>query len=222
MASETKTLNTVEDLVALASRPYGNDARWELQEWGSRTWDNPDAGSAWLLEETTLRQAFKQQHPDGIWYDSEISREHEARRPSDHPYTRWYLSRSIGSWRSSTIDLSEELGKQIDAVWTKKPAWRGATHTKRTGLLTLPGICKRLGRTDVADRVKAAKKAEEEKAARNRRNYARRDVIDVAKKLQEALTKARLADVDASFDIDNPLSDLIAAVTNGMETDDAA
>ena len=77
-------------------------------------------------------------------------------------------------------------------------------------MLTLTGILKRLGHTDISEKVKAAKKAEEEKSARNSRNYHRHEVTEKLTALVNAVAKAKLAGVNLP---DFDANELVSAVT---------
>lgn len=104
--------------------------------------------------------------------------------------TVWYLKQQLHgrSWYSVDLNLSEELGKKLDEVWTKRPAYRRASWNKRTGYLSLPGMLKRLG-YDIKNDLLIAKVMEKAELDRNLRNQHRREVRKLALQLLEMTRK---------------------------------
>ena len=75
------------------------------------------------------------------------------------------------SYSPDRIYLSEELGAAVDGIWTKRVTSTWSSTPQRVGVMTLSGILKRLGKTDIGKQVKkiqAEAKAKAEKASRNR------------------------------------------------------
>lgn len=219
-----KTINTIEELVALALQPYNDETRYELVVNTRRVFDNPAAGEVWSQEEKVLRTAFKQSNHEAkpwAWLDTEEHKAWELRKPAEHLETFYSLYRSTGSWRRESYVLDPELGQQIEAVWTKKEKYGSL---RMVGKLTLAGICKRLGRTDIGEQVKAAKTAAEARDALNARNYNRKQVAEAVTKLEQAIASARTVKVEAPT-LDSMMSALDRLkrdMINGVENADEA
>lgn len=116
-----------------------------------------------------------------------------------------YLGETGHGWSYSlSLILSDELGKQIDEIWTKKEPYRNANYKRNYGSLSLQGILKRLGKSDVAEdiakRIKAAEAAEEIARAKRNRNYKRKQIREKAEELYRLLTSENLVEWDTSKD----------------------
>lgn len=99
----------------------------------------------------------------------------------------FYLRRDSGGWDFQRIELSRELGEQLDAIWAHGMRSCYIYIEERKGRLTLPGMLKRLGKTDIGDKIKAQReaiKAEDEKRARN---YNRKQIRETSKQLYDLL-----------------------------------
>jgi hypothetical protein len=101
----------------------------------------------------------------------------------------YYLYYSSGSWRGVKIELSIELGEMLDKIWTHGPRWRNSDYITRKGQLTLPGMLKRLGNSDIDKKIKEAQNKEEKEIEKRNRNYARKNIREHAQKLSELLAK---------------------------------
>jgi len=168
-------LNTIEDLVAVALK--SGDTRYELEDNSVYEYDDPVAGKAWEdNEESVVGEYPGAKSPE---YSAYIERERVYRKtkPAMHPETHFYLKKKY----IAHYKVGAELGVQIDAVWTKKVG-RYSTTPRRTGVLTLAGILKRMGRTDVATKIKDAEIVQKEANAKYRRNNVR---VGLQRKLDE-------------------------------------
>jgi len=183
--------------------------------WGNGNWDWVDkqAGQAFYEE----KHAHGRQEPDWrteryvivdgrcaldstgnriyteaqkLWIakDSEI----DSRKPEQVYVTTWRLQ--VDSHHED-IDLSEELAKQIEAIWTKRPAKYG-TGMDLVGRLSLAGIVKRFEKSGyqaagqtLAQQVSIAKAKAERNAAIRARNQARRIIKEAFAAYQAAVDK---------------------------------
>lgn len=180
-------VKTVEELVAfVANRRHYAETRWTMWDRTEWVYDDEAAGIAWGA---------------GIWAEANdaygtpeyeaLIKEAEAQRPSKHRVTTYGLqeanrNHSRGFVHSDYISLSMELGDLVDGVWTKKQA-RYGNYQERTGCLTIPGILKRLGNTTVKQQIADAEAAQQANDARNRRNYARRELKRLATEARKNL-----------------------------------
>lgn len=110
--------------------------------------------------------------------------------------TKWILNEGVDgglvldakrkSWNSSTtLVLAQEIGRAIDAIWPRKAPYEGATYTVRaTNGLTLKGVLRRLGQSDVKAAVADAKEKLEVERRKNERNAVRRRVSNLAKEIK--------------------------------------
>jgi hypothetical protein len=175
-------LETVEEMVNLTVRRGDSSARYNLRDMNSWSWDDEAAGKAWLESWRVVNELYETDRPA---YDKQIV-ETEEHRPAQHLDHNYYLDKVGSTWHSETIYLSTELGSQIEAVWTKKPAKYG-NHLDMAGALTLAGMLKRLGQTDIAEQIAAAQLTEKLQSEKNSRNYHRREALKVAKELAKHL-----------------------------------
>ena len=184
--SKSTQINTLEELVALASSPGRQDDRYSLEIVRSTRWVDEEAGKTFHVQHMAMEEAAKEiRLKNGGSYDDpeyRAAREAEDKwywenRPVEEQFHRYYLDHRTGEWNRSTIDLSLELGTLIESVWTKK-ADRYGSGQRMTGVLTLLGIVKRLGvdTSGVAAQIKDAKRKAEEEKKRNSRNWARRQI----------------------------------------------
>lgn len=183
-----KRFENVEDMTnwLLAHAPR-KDTRWKLEYRTDNEWDDPEAGKKWNEEYYGLGWV---PHGSEGHEEYEAKREElQSRRPAEHRVEIWSLSQSSNSWRSEYIYLSVELGKLLDRVWTKREPYRGASYTVNSGSLSVPGMLKRLGKTDIGKRVKEAEKLAEETRQRNARNYARKQIREHAQAIITLMEK---------------------------------
>ena len=133
-------------------------------------------------------------------------------KPPMHNVTYYSLSTAGTGYRSGrTIEVAPELGVELVKVWKHGPRYQGSHDLEPKGYVTLAGICKRLGRSDISDQIKQAEdnaKAEQEK---NSRNYVRREINDLLKKIEQIVIKdgasigVKLEDFNLSIELSNKL-----------------
>lgn len=83
-----------------------------------------------------------------------------------------------------TLALTTEIGHALDAIWTKKAPYRDAPYKVRaTNGLTLKGMLKRLGRSDIKAAIADAEEKTEIERRKNARNAARQRVSALAKEI---------------------------------------
>ena len=193
-----KTVNTVEELMALAVCPYGNETRYQFKNYSSWKYDDAVAGKAHDDEGNAIMDKHSANEVD-YWGQPDYVAWCKKPGPAKRRVDNYSLYHRSGGWHGSSISLGNELGKQIEAVWTKKKPRYGSTP-QPVGVLTLSGILKRLGHTDVGDKIKAAKDAEAAKYALNRRNNARRTVLAKVAELEKAMAEAKVAGVFKNSD----------------------
>lgn len=188
---QKNTTPMIENVDALARRAVEHrcDATYKLSLDVSDAWDDAEAGARWREWDNHVWSAFCQMY--GNLYD--YAENHPIRvalrgtcassqilKPGQHRVTRYFLE----SKYATRLELSDELGKLVDGVWkTKKSKYGG--RDERVGRVTLAGILRRLGRTDVG---KVVKQAQVDAAARHlvgQQNCARaaayERVIDLVK-----------------------------------------
>ena len=170
MKAKTKTLETVEQLVEYALRmsSYNSGQRWKLEDWSRKEYVDLEAGNAWQDEHNKIEWVSFGQ-PGHEEY-KQAKQESYSRMPEQRDKTTWTLVAAGHSYHPDRIYLSEELGAAVDGIWTKRSA-RYGSYMDRVGVMTLSGILKRLGKTDIGKQVKklqAEAKANAEKASRNR------------------------------------------------------
>jgi hypothetical protein len=180
------SVTTLEELVAfIASHRHYAETRWTMWDRIEMVYDSKEAYEAWTPMWDAANDAYGT--PD---YDRLI-KEAEAQRPPRHRETTYGLQEAnrnhSTSWtRSDYISLSMELGDMINDVWTKKTG-RYGNYQERTGCLTIPGMLKRLGNTTVKQQIQEAEARQQANDARNRRNYARRELKRLATEARKQL-----------------------------------
>jgi len=178
MKDNIPVLNTIEDLVAVALK--SGDTRYKLNDNTVWEYDDIATGKAWEDgEDAYVGKHSSYGTPEYKAYRERVY-EYEKLKPATHA-VKTYVLRSDYDTRYS---LGAELGAQVDGVWTKKVG-RYSKTPERTGLLTLAGILKRMGRTDVATKIKDAETLRKEQDAKNRRNNIRRNVYKYLNDLEK-------------------------------------
>jgi len=169
------TLNTLDEMVAQAV--IYTDRRFQLRVSTDYVFDDPVAGQTWQ----DGRDAFTGKCPgygkEGHKEWKELDDAYDELEPPKHPVKSY----SLMSDYSEKFYLSPELGAQVEEVWTKKRA-RYGSGMELTGILTLAGLLKRLGRTDAATQIRDAEAARKEREARMRRNNLR---ANLSRKMDE-------------------------------------
>lgn len=187
MSSKHYTANTIEDLVQIGLTC--TESKFELREDTARIFADKAAGEAWQTEVTELRFNFNK----GA-YDSETFTKREAalfeRRPEMILKESFRLVQKTSGWttRYVTIELSPELGKQIDSVWTKVQLYPGSsTYVPGRHGLTLKSLLARLGKTDLKKQIAAKNAQIKAQNEKNARNYTRREIAKAAKMIQKLM-----------------------------------
>lgn len=209
MATKSLTANSIEELATIALE---NATRLQGEKFVLRsntTWeyDDPEAGAAWdKLDDEITHWYYSLPWEEQRSHDQERNEKLAAigKRPSTHQEISYYLDKQ-GRYSGMTIWISEEMGKQIDAVWTKRPAYRNANYTKNVGGLSLEGILKRLGKTDITEQVKAAiAEATAKKVAQEKRWWAQsrvKELKELEKSYQELAARFEKAGVPLVADL---------------------
>jgi len=211
MKAKTKTLETVEQLVeyALSMSSYNSGQRWKLEDWSRQEYVDLEAGNAWQDEHNKIKWVSFGQ-PGHEEYQ-QIRQESYSRMPAQRDKITWTLVASGHSYSPDRIYLSEELGKAVDGIWTKKVTSTWSSTPQRVGVMTLNGILKRLGKTDIGKQVKkiqAEAKAKAEKASRNRvRKEARRLATELLDLIENHPFAGNVVAVDGLKGIANLMKD---------------
>ena len=154
MKAKTKTLETVEQLVEYALRlsTWNSSQRWKLEDRSRKEYVDLEAGNAWQTEFYAVPWASP-----GIPAHEEFEKARKAlyeRQPEQRDKTTWTLVAAGDSYSPDRICLSEELGAAVDGIWTKKVTSTWSSTPQRVGVMTLNGMLKRLGKTDIGKQVK--------------------------------------------------------------------
>lgn len=209
MKRENKVLKTVADLVDyVVDSRFDASRKWDLDMRIEDEWDDKLVGEVWQTEMNSMSNLLwdmRYHNVDGKYTAEDIAKldaQYEAQRklmPSKHQVTYYWLNqKSSDRWHSGpSITISAELGEMIAKVWTKVPAYRGASYTKFSPAgLTLTGILNRLGRTDIAEMINKAKADRKAADEKSRRNMYRRNVERLAQQLVDEMKKGMAAGCD--------------------------
>ena len=177
--------NTVQDMADyVLVNTYHAKTRWTLWEHKSWEWVDEAAGAAWNAEDDALG--------DVSYSDAELRAAYEekknelcARLPEQHQVTTYGLRESGDGYHHDYIQFSSELGSQLKAIWTVRKTRWSETFVP----ITIPGLLKRLGKTEIGKQVRAAEKKAKETRERNSRNYARRQARKLAQELLDLQAK---------------------------------
>lgn len=204
---DTIKINSLEDLAKFATKNLAaSEARYKLREINSQEFVDPIAGEAWQKERLQIKVA--ERPADMSWSDWEKDADHKrysdeyeawrSRRPEEKMITSFELERTGDRFysRRGAIEISNELGIQIKKIWTMREDYRGSKHMSMTGSLSIIGILKRLGQTDIGKDVKAAQKKVKEENEKNSRNYDRRRLIEAAQKVLSLSDNKTFAGID--------------------------
>jgi len=196
---QQKRFETVEDLISFVmGNTYRASGRWTLDDYSDWVWANEEAGAAW-----------DEEHFKNGWYvdlDDPRRAEWEAadtelcsRRPEQYRKTSYTLVECGHGYSNTRYTLSDELGAAIDGIWTKKRSTYGSGMI-RVASMTIPGMLKRLGKSDIGKQVKAAQAEADARAAKNKRNYVRSEARRLAGLLVDLMEK-NLDTVQFSCDV---------------------
>jgi hypothetical protein len=192
MNNTSVTFNTVEDMAkwVVANPGYRSTMRFSLEDRISWEYDDVEAGKKWSEEDSAIPYVSFCDEPAHTHYLL-IKEAHDQLQPKKHKVVTWYLDKAIERYsrNSTSIYLSPELAKEIDSVWKRGPIYRGSKETKRVGLVTIPGIVKRLGVKGFDKQIAEATKTVKEIADRNIRNNNRSYAIKQAEELRNSMTR---------------------------------
>lgn len=196
MARESTQVNTVEDLVKLASVPHRAELRFTFDDHNEWRYSDEEVGKVWSdmqNEEWKLAHEHNWGTPEYIAAQAAYEAWQEAHpQPKRIYYKSYYLYHSsVGYSRGTTLELDATLGEQIAAVWNKEISRDGKTVLRYKNALTIKGILRRLGQStkELDAKVKAVVAEQKRQAEVNSRNWARSQIKDAANKLQEAMTR---------------------------------
>lgn len=213
MNTKHSRFNTVEDMVKwVLGNTFNASRRYSIESTSHTAWDDPEAGDAWDTERRDLGWAYDL---DPEAREQYLVKEQElfARLPAQHTVTNWMLREATGSrWRSSYIELSEELGTAINATWTKR-ADRYDKHQVNVGTISVPGILKRLGHAGMDKEIAAATEQEQNRIAKVRRNNARMEARKLAQEYLDLM--------DREQSVNNPpLREALNGVLAGLQLEE--
>lgn len=209
---------TLEDLTqyVIRTRPDKYD-RWTLEPTSSWAYDDPVAGQTYEKEVADLDKEYY--HLDNRDENARAAfnaatEELVARRPAQHQETHWALMqpKSSGSrwYGNRRIYLSDELGEMFAKVWSTKSRYHNWDNGPRDYTrMTLAGLLKRLGQSDIGDRVKQAQDEAARKLAELRLQNSLANVSEKAEALLKAIHDAVEAGADLPVDLEDLLSGLI-------------
>jgi len=176
--------NSIQDMIEyVTENTYRAKTRWTLWERESREWVDEVAGAAWDAENDALGYVS---YSDPGRAEFETKRDElRLRCPEQKRVACYGLMQAGDRYRPTHIKLSSELGSQLKAIWTVRKSRWSETFVP----ITIPGLLKRLGKTDIGAQVKAAEKKAKETSERNSRNYVRRQARELAQKLLDLQAK---------------------------------
>jgi len=195
---QQKRFETVEDLISFVmGNTYRASGRWTLDDYSDWVWANEEAGAAWDEEHFKNGWYVDLDDPRRAEWEAACA-ELDSRKPEKYHKTTYALVECGHSYRSTRYALSDELGAAIDGIWTKKRSTYGSGMI-RVASMTIPGMLKRLGKTDIGKQVKAAQAEADARLAKNKRNSARREAVRLAEQLIDLME--RNPDVLATKDV---------------------
>lgn len=207
----TRRIETLEQLVETATAASDTTKRYGLDVYSYMEYDDSVAGAEWEKKDGEIPYPFlhSYQNADGTMNEAygkamdiyrNLKAAHREVRPQKHEEKTYTLS----SGQYYQLDLSTAFGEAVERVWThRKSKWGG--DPRLIGTMTLTGILKRLGQTDIGQKVGTAKAAVEATRGRNKRNYLRTTVTEALTALRKAIAAANaggvsLLDVTIGFD----------------------
>jgi len=170
-----KNFSTIDDLVAytISQGVYDSKAKWRLVEVVSHEWDDLEAGKTWDAE-------------DAPRWNSPEYEEYSKRCPAQHIVSNYWLERT-GDHYFDWITLNGDLGAQVWAAWPKKQSRYG--NYELSGIRTLVGLLKLMGRDEVGKQIVAARDELERKQNEQRRANVKAHIEKAAQELHEYLVK---------------------------------
>jgi hypothetical protein len=193
MKNNTTKFNTLDDMVSyVLSNTSRSETRWNLRDNRDLVPVDKEAWDLWYKGKPAWKSEYsdKPKMSEIEWAQYEEAVElHSSLEPEKVYQNNWWLQESNGdSWHTDLrIELSEELGNLLDSVWKKGTRGRYSTYVERQGAVTIPGLLKRLGKTEIKSQLDESKKRAEELRAKNNRNAVRSRVERLAKELAKEL-----------------------------------
>lgn len=202
MKKET-ILETVDDFVNFVLTFYYIKSRYTLEIQKNNMFVDKEAGDKWEDEYYGIVLA----DCNNDWKEYyEKQRELIERRPEQKEIVTYYLSCPNEFYREKHLYLSEELGKLIESVWTKVPSRYDPDKLEMKGMLTLPGILKRLGKTDIKTHIKDAELKHEAQEEKQRKNNFRKSLLNYANEIKKVIENSNnLIDVNLNMTINELL-----------------
>lgn len=198
----TRTIPVISNLEELAAKALRDgDVKFTLHSWYGEAYNDAAAGAAYETAKAAAYAAIAEAEEtyakaagQRVDYQAESRAEQAWREGHPQPaqHTQYIYSLRTAGSRYGSHHLSNELGEQVYAIWTKRKDQLQFRHPETAGTLALKTIVARLGVSDIGAQMKAA----QSKAARNdkaRRINAARDRV---LKAIEALSAAQ-ANLDA-------------------------
>lgn len=196
------TLNTLEEMVAFALRQREPSQKYMLQDRDAQVWENEAAGQVWQEASLALDREYAghtysyARDVDPEKYEEYKIKDAKLRELMPAKLTvkiYWLEAAGTGSmWHSRhRIELSTELGEMLDGIWKTKERYpSGMGWVTRTGWLTIQGMLKRLGRTDIGKQVQAAQKAAQERQERQHKIQVARNLLEQLEQTKKAIERA--------------------------------
>lgn len=196
----TNKFETLEDVISYVTRTQPDKYdRWQLVVETTTEWADPVAGKAWnddlyQLDREYYKEDMYNSHTDTIVdYGQKRTALMEA-KPEQVQTSHWYLEKhSSDRWRGNRkIDLSESLGEMFAQVWSMKARytnWPGSNPPMDYTRMTLAGILKKLGQSDISNKVKEAQEEAARKARAIKVRNQERWMAEKAAELAEAIEK---------------------------------
>lgn len=193
---------TLEELVTYAENLRYAATKYKLIHNEQKRWVDEAAGDAWWEERNNIKYpGFEASAKEQKAYEKARA-ENNEKRPEEKIIHTYYLADN-SMWGRECFYLSRELFEMLDGIWTYGPRWRGSDVKERKGALTLPGMLKRLGKTDVSKKIKETQQREKAAAEKRSRNYDRKQIREASQKLYDLLKNTgHEFDVKASTMID--------------------
>lgn len=171
---QTVKINTIDELIGAAIKD--TSTRFSIEEDTNWEWDDPVAGKAWVDGEDAYCGewiAYGQEGHDAYQVKKE---EYFAIRPSKNATTTYRLRNDY----VTHYILNDEVGKQVDAIWTKRP-YKWSDRMVSKGVMTLSGMLKRMGH-DITAQIETQKAKREQADQIYIRNNMR---LSLKRKLEE-------------------------------------
>lgn len=167
-------INTIDELISAAIKD--TSTRFSIEEDTNWEWDDPVEGKAWVDGEDAYCGEWIPYGQEGHDAYQVKKDQYFAIRPSKHTVVTYRLRHDY----DTHYILSDEIGKQVDAIWTKRPSkWSNRMVNK--GVMTLSGMLKRMGQ-DISAQIETQKVKRELANQIYIRNNAR---LSLKRKLEE-------------------------------------